>query len=116
MSTLKLKKRLKVKRRIRKNVFGTASKPRLSVFRSNKQIYGQLIDDESQRTIMAFSSAKAGDLTGNKVAQAYEVGKQLGAQAVSNGVSEVVFDRNGYIYHGRVKSFGDGAREGGLKF
>ena len=91
MSTVKNKKRLKVKRRIRKNVFGTASKPRLSVFRSNKQIYGQLIDDENQRTIMAFSSAKAGDLSGNKVAQAYEVGKQLGAQAVSNGVEEVVF-------------------------
>ena len=95
MSTVKFKKRLKVKRRIRKNVFGTASKPRLSVFRSNKQIYGQLIDDENQRTIMAFSSAKAADLSGNKVAQAYEVGKQLGAQAVSNGVEEVVFDRNG---------------------
>ena len=62
MSTVKNKKRLKVKRRIRKNVFGTASKPRLSVFRSNKQIYGQLIDDENQRTIMAFSSAKAGEI------------------------------------------------------
>jgi large subunit ribosomal protein L18 len=116
MSTLKIKKRLKVKRRIRKKVFGTASKPRLSVYRSNKQIYGQLIDDDSQRTILAYSSAKAGDLSGNKVDQAFEVGKQLAEQAISNGVNEVVFDRNGYVYHGRVKSFGDGAREGGLKF
>jgi len=116
MSTLKIKKRLKVKRRVRKNVFGTASKPRLSVFRSNKQIYGQLINDEEQKTILAFSSMKSDDVSGNKVAQAFEVGKQLAAQAISNGIEEVVFDRNGYVYHGRVKSFGDGAREGGLKF
>ncbi len=85
-------------------------------FEATSRSMVSLIDDENQRTIMAFSSAKAGEIAGNKVAQAYEVGKQLGAQAVSNGVEEVVFDRNGYIYHGRVKSFGDGAREGGLKF
>jgi large subunit ribosomal protein L18 len=116
MATVKVNKRLKVKRRIRKNVFGTASKPRLSVFRSNKQIYGQLIDDEAQKTLLAFSSQKAGELNGTKVEQAFEVGKKLAENAVSNGIESVVFDRNGYIYHGRVKSFGDGAREGGLKF
>lgn len=116
MSTLKIKKRLKVKRRIRKNVFGTASKPRLSVFRSNKQIYGQLINDEDQKTVLAFSSMKAEEAKGTKVEQAFAVGKQLAEQAVSNGIEQVVFDRNGYVYHGRVKSFGDGAREGGLKF
>ncbi len=116
MSTVKVKKRLKVKRRIRKNIFGTASKPRLSVFRSNKQIYGQIINDEDQKTMISFSSISADENTGTKVEQAYEIGKKLGEQAVSNGIEQVVFDRNGYIYHGRVKSFGDGAREGGLKF
>lgn len=116
MSSLKLKKRQKVKRRVRKNIFGTASKPRLSVFRSNKQIYGQLINDEEQTTLISFSSLKAGELEGNKVTQAFEVGKKLAEQAVSNGIEQVIFDRNGYLYHGRIKSFGDGAREGGLKF
>jgi large subunit ribosomal protein L18 len=116
MSKAKNHNRLKVKRRIRRTINGTASKPRLTVFRSNKQIYGQLVDDETQQTVMAFSSLKAGELSGNKVEQAFEVGKQLAQQAIGNGIEEVVFDRNGYLYHGRIKSFSDGAREGGLKF
>ncbi|MCB9263046.1 MAG: 50S ribosomal protein L18 [Flavobacteriales bacterium] len=115
MTALKVEKRLKIKRRVRKNIFGTASKPRLSVFRSNKEIYGQIIDDVEQKTLLAVSS-RTTDVSGNKVEQAYAIGKKLGEQAVSNGIEVVIFDRNGYLYHGRVKNFADGAREGGLKF
>ena len=114
MSTVN--KRLRAKRRVRKNIFGTASRPRLSIFRSNKQIYGQIINDEDQKTLISFSSLKSGEISGTKIEQAYEVGKKLAEEAVSNGIQEVIFDRNGYVYHGRIKSFGDGAREGGLKF
>ncbi|MBI1305404.1 MAG: 50S ribosomal protein L18 [Bacteroidetes bacterium] len=118
MSNAKVQRRLKVKRRVRKNVFGTAQKPRLSVFRSNKQIYGQLIDDLGQKTILSVSSAigEIDEATENKVAKSFKTGKALAEKAVANGIEEVVFDRNGYLYHGRVKSFADGAREGGLKF
>lgn len=117
MPTKKVLQRQKVKRRTRKNIWGTAEKPRLSVFRSNKQIYGQLINDDLGVTILSASSrdeAIASD--GNKVEQANRVGKALGEKAVANGVSTIVFDRNGYLYHGRVKSFAEGAREAGLKF
>lgn len=117
MAFSKLNRRAKIKRRIRKKISGTTSVPRLSVFRSNKQIYAQLIDDTKGVTLVAASSYKnkSADKK-NKSDQAGVVGKEIAAKAVKAGVESVVFDRNGYLYHGRVKSLADSAREGGLKF
>jgi large subunit ribosomal protein L18 len=108
------------KRRVRRRLFGTADRPRLTVFRSNKNIYAQIIDDTAGRTIVAASSmdkAVRGELTygGNKVAAAV-VGKKLAEIAIRAGIRKVVFDRNGYAYHGRVKQLAAAAREGGLEF
>lgn len=117
MAFSKLNRRAKIKRRIRKKVFGTSNTPRLSVFRSNKQIYAQLIDDLSGTTLASASSYKnseVGKVT--KIEQACIVGKQLAEKATKAGISSVVFDRNGYLYHGRVKSLANSAREAGLKF
>ncbi len=111
----KLYNRTRVKYRIRKKVSGTSQKPRLSVFRSNKEIYCQLIDDVNGVTI-ASASSKGLKLPGTKIAVALEVGKSLASKAKSVGIETVVFDRGGYLYHGRVKSLADGAREGGLIF
>jgi large subunit ribosomal protein L18 len=111
----KTEKRNKIKARIRSRVFGTPEKPRLSVFRSNKQIYAQLIDDVHGKTLAAASSSAIGDKI-NKTEQAAQVGKAIAEKAVQAGLSVVVFDRNGYLYHGRVKNLAEGAREGGLKF
>jgi len=118
MPAAKVLRREKIKRRVRKNIFGTQAKPRLSVYRSNKQIYGQLIDDENGVTLGAASSriVEIDKASEPKSQKAFMAGKALGEKAVANGIEEVVFDRNGYLYHGRVKSFADGAREGGLKF
>lgn len=110
----KAQRRAKIKRRSRSKVLGTAEMPRLCVFRSNKAIYAQLIDDTKGETILAVSSK--GITEGNKSEQATEVGKQLAEKAKANGIEEVRFDRNGYVYHGRVKNLAEGAREGGLKF
>ncbi len=114
----KLSRRLKIKYRVRKRLFGTDEKPRLSVFRSNKQIYVQLINDDKGSTIVAASSAEKAmaDKKGTKSDVAKEVGKLIAEKAKQAGIETVVFDRNGYLYHGRVKSLADGAREGGLKF
>ena len=110
-------KRKKVKMRIRKTVNGTATRPRFTVFRSNKEIYGQLIDDTAGKTIIAASSIeKAFSKEGNKVEISKEVGKLIAERAIAAGIKDVVFDRNGYIYHGRVKAIAEGARENGLKF
>lgn len=111
----KVASRKRIQRRIRKKISGTASKPRLSVFRSNKQIYCQLIDDLNAVTLTSATSKDAG-LTGNSVEVAKEVGKLIASKASAVGITEVVFDRSGYLYHGRVKSLAEGAREGGLKF
>jgi large subunit ribosomal protein L18 len=117
MANRKVLRRAKIKRRIRKKVFGTSSIPRLSVFRSNKQIYAQLIDDLTGKTIASSGSLKNDDAgKGNKTAQATVVGKGIAEKAKESGVETVVFDRNGYLYHGRVKSLAESAREGGLKF
>jgi large subunit ribosomal protein L18 len=118
MANKKLLKRLKVKRRVRKKVFGTAETPRMSVFRSNKEIYVQLIDDINGATLLSASS-RDGELKSgaeSKIDVAAQVGKALAEKATANGIENVVFDRNGYLYHGRVKSLAEGAREGGLKF
>lgn len=116
MAFSKLERRAKIKRRIRKNISGTSSMPRLSVFRSNKQIYAQIIDDTTGKTLVSASSYNNENAKGNKVEQAAAVGKLIAEKAVQAGIESVVFDRNGYLYHGRVKSLADSAREGGLKF
>lgn len=117
MALDKVAKRAKIKRRIRKNVFGTSEQPRLSVFRSNKQIYAQVIDDNNGVTLASASSYNNKAIDGkSKTEAAAIVGKDVAEKALKAGVSAVVFDRNGYQYHGRVKSLADGAREGGLKF
>ena len=106
--------------RVRKNVFGTTERPRLSVFRSDKHIYAQLIDDLAGKTLIAISSAKGdvrGDMkNGGNVAAAKKVGAAIAARAKELGVTKVAFDRGGRMYHGRVKALADAAREGGLKF
>jgi large subunit ribosomal protein L18 len=100
--------------RVRKKVSGTADRPRLVVFRSDKHIYAQLVDDDAGRTIATVSTLKVG--SGKKTEKASEVGKQVAAVAKDKGITRVVFDRGGYKYHGRVKAVADGAREGGLEF
>jgi large subunit ribosomal protein L18 len=114
----KVERRLKIKYRIRKTVNGTSVRPRMSVFRSNKQIYVQLVDDLSGNTLVAASSADKAfeESKGNKIEQAERVGKLVAEKAKAAGIEEVVFDRNGYLYHGRVKSLAEAARKGGLKF
>ena len=114
MTTKKEQRRLKIKFRIRKSVNGTAERPRLSVFRSNKQIYAQVINDLTGTTLVSASSLGLEKLA--KSEQAQKVGALLAEKAKAAGVEKVVFDRNGYLYHGRVKALADAAREGGLKF
>lgn len=118
MATEKILSRLKIKKRVRSKVSGTTEKPRLSVYRSNSEIYCQLIDDTQGKTLLAMSStSKKIELgKGNKSEKSFELGKKLAETAVSNGISKVVFDRNGYLYHGRVRRLAEGAREGGLIF
>ncbi len=109
--------RLRRHRRVRGKVRGTAGRPRLAVFRSNRGIFAQLVDDDGGRTLAASSWIDLPkSFKGDKSAQAVEVGKRLAAAAKKAGVESVVFDRGGYLYHGRVKALADGAREGGLQF
>jgi large subunit ribosomal protein L18 len=104
-------------RRIRGKVAGTAERPRLAVFRSNKGIFAQLVDDQSGRTLAGASwLGLPKSFKGNRIEQAAEVGKAVAAAAKKAGIETVVFDRGGYLYHGRVKALADGAREGGLQF
>ena len=117
MSTLTTREaRLRRHRRIRGKVAGTAARPRLAVFRSNKGIFAQLVDDENAVTVAAASWLQLKSFSGNKTEQAAEVGKALAKAAKAAGVETCVFDRGGYLYHGRVKALADGAREGGLQF
>ncbi len=111
----KTARRERIKRGIRGKVTGTSARPRLTVFRSNTAIYAQIIDDEQARTLASASSLTADKKTAN-VADAHQVGKQLAERAFEKGITRVVFDRNGYLYHGKVKSLAEGAREGGLEF
>ena len=114
MTTNKVERRIKIKYRIRKSVSGTAERPRMSVFRSNKQIYVQVINDIEGKTLAAASSLGLEAMP--KIEQAAKVGELLAKKAQEAGVKSVVFDRNGYLYHGRVKSLADAARKGGLNF
>jgi len=110
-------RRLKIRRRIRKTITGSSERPRMNVFRSNKQIYVQLVDDLKGHTIVSASSQEESIASQklNKVEQSALVGKLIAEKAKEAGISEVVFDRNGYLYHGRVKSLAEAARKGGLK-
>lgn len=117
MALSKLERRQRIKHRIRKIVVGTETQPRLSVFRSNKEIYAQLIDDNSGKTLVSVSSRdKEINATGTKIDVAKTVGKAIAEKAAKIGIDAVAFDRNGFLYHGRVKALADAAREAGLKF
>jgi large subunit ribosomal protein L18 len=108
--------RLRRHRRVRGKVEGTAQRPRLAVFRSNRGIFAQLVDDSTGRTLAGASWTALQDFKGDKSDQAKEVGLRVAWAAKAAGIEAVVFDRGGYLYHGRVKALADGAREGGLKF
>lgn len=114
MTTKKINRRIKIKYRIRKKVNGTAERPRMTVFRSNKQIYVQIINDLEGKTLASASSL--GLETMPKIQQAQKVGEMVAEKAKAAGITTVVFDRNGYLYHGRVKELADAARKGGLNF
>lgn len=119
MALTKNKRRERIKYRIRKRFIGTPQQPRMSVFRSNQHIYAQVIDDVTGKTLVAASSLEKGIIEKkdiDKKEQAKLVGLAIAQKAKAAGIEKVVFDRNGYLYHGRVKSLADSAREGGLKF
>lgn len=116
MAFSKIARRAKIKKRIRKNLSGTATLPRLTVFRSNKQIYAQVVNDLKGETLVSASSQGVKECENlPKIEQAKYVGKLIAEKAIKANIAAVKFDRNGYLYHGRVKSLAEGAREGGLK-
>jgi large subunit ribosomal protein L18 len=115
MAITKTERRKRIKLRIRKKIRGTAERPRISIFRSNSQIYAQLIDDVAGQTLASSSSVELKAM-GKKTEAASQVGKSLAEKAKGAGIANVVFDRSGYQYHGRVKALAEGAREGGLNF
>ncbi len=114
--TLKAARRRRVKRSVRKRVHGTRERPRLTVFRSNRHIYAQLVDDISGTTLASASSLAEAELTGSSLEVGQAVGKTLAARAREAGIQSAIFDRNGYRYLGRVRALAEGAREGGLAF
>jgi large subunit ribosomal protein L18 len=117
MTLDKSSKRIKIKARIRSKISGSMERPRLAVFRSNQSIYAQLIDDLSGVTLVSVSSSSNSDsVKVPKVELSKEVGKKLALLAIEKGINSVVFDRGGYLYHGRIKALAEGAREGGLNF
>jgi len=116
MAKQKEDRRLRIKKRIRKKISGNESRPRLSVFRSNSAIYAQIIDDTKGITLASATSREIADRKSVNLELAGQVGKLIAQKAAEKGISAVTFDRNGYLYHGKVKSFADGAREGGLQF
>jgi large subunit ribosomal protein L18 len=118
MALNKKERRTRIKLKTRKRIAGTTDSPRLNVYRSNSEIYAQLVDDKAGKTLLAVGSVEKSIKSAkvNKIEKAKLVGKLIAEKAVANGITSVVFDRNGFLYHGRVKSLADGAREGGLKF
>jgi large subunit ribosomal protein L18 len=109
-------RRQRIKLGIRHKIEGTPARPRLSVFKSNKVIYAQLVDDSKGHTLLAASSKDVKEKGGVNLEISKNVGKKVAEQAIANGIKEIVFDRNGYLYHGNIKALAEGAREGGLKF
>jgi large subunit ribosomal protein L18 len=119
MALTKRERRLKIKQRIRKRIRGTGERPRMTVFRSNKQIYVQLVNDLTGETVVSASSKNKEVADKNNVTKAEQaklVGKLVAERSLAKGISNVVFDRNGYLYHGRIRMLAESAREGGLKF
>ena len=118
MAVTKQERRTKIKLKLRKSIKGTTAAPRLSVYRSNSEIYAQLVDDKGGKTLLAVGSVDKSISASkvSKIEKAKLVGKLIAEKAVASGITAVVFDRNGFLYHGRVKSLAEGAREGGLKF
>lgn len=116
MSTKKLKGRIRRKRRIRKKIFGTSQRPRLTVFRSSRHIYAQIIDDTQGRTLVSASTLEKEGKAGCNKPNATEVGKRLSGRAKAAKIETVLFDRNGFLFHGCVKALADAARENGLRF
>ena len=116
MQHSKIRRRIKRKTRIRTRIIGTNARPRVAVFRSNKGMFVQFIDDSEQVTLLGVADLGKSDVKTNKVKRALEFGKLLASQAKEKKISAVVFDRSGYAYHGRVKALAEGLREGGLKF
>jgi large subunit ribosomal protein L18 len=109
-------RRARIKAGVRKKLSGTTERPRLSVFRSNRGLYVQIIDDLKGVTLVAASTSELGEKTGLNIESSKSVGKKIAEKAISNGIQTIVFDRNGYLYHGNIKALAEGAREGGLKF
>jgi large subunit ribosomal protein L18 len=109
-------RRKRIKLSIRHKIEGTSARPRLSVFKSNKAIYAQLVDDSKGHTLLAASSKDIKENGGVNLELSKNVGKKVAEQAIASGIKEIVFDRNGYLYHGNIKALAEGAREGGLKF
>lgn len=116
MATKKNDRRLRIKRGIRQKLRGTAERPRLSVYKSNTAIYAQLIDDSKGHTLAFASSSEVTDKKNVDIEASKSVGKKIAEKATESGINAVVFDRNGYLYHGKVKALADGAREAGLNF
>lgn len=117
MALTKTQKRNRIKNRVRGKISGSAELPRLSVYKSNKEIYAQLVDDNGGKTLASASSREKGiDAKGTKSEISAAVGKKIAEKAIAAGIENIVFDRNGFVYHGRVKALADGAREAGLKF
>jgi large subunit ribosomal protein L18 len=116
MSINKEKRRLKIRKSIRSKISGTKERPRVSIFKSNKAIYSQIIDDMSGNTLVSCSSVDINKFGKNNIESSKEVGIKLAEKAKKKGIKMVLFDRGGYVYHGKIKSFADGAREGGLIF
>ncbi|HEY9007300.1 50S ribosomal protein L18 [Ohtaekwangia sp.] len=109
-------RRTRIKAGVRKKISGTSDRPRLSVFRSNRGLYVQIIDDSKGVTVASASTSELGEKTSLNVESSKNVGKKIAEKAIATGVQSIVFDRNGYLYHGNIKALAEGAREGGLKF
>jgi large subunit ribosomal protein L18 len=116
MAGKNLERRARIKAGVRKKISGTAERPRLSVFRSNRGLFVQIIDDLKGVTLVSASTTELGDKAKLNIESSKNVGKKLAEKAAAAGVSSIVFDRNGYLYHGNIKALAEGAREGGLKF
>ena len=116
MANVKTERRARIKMGVRKRLEGTTERPRLSVFKSNSAIYAQLIDDSKGSTLVAASSVELDKKGGVNMAISKSVGKKVAEKALASGVSTIVFDRNGFLYHGNIKALAEGAREAGLKF
>ncbi|HKZ37799.1 MAG TPA: 50S ribosomal protein L18 [Chryseolinea sp.] len=109
-------RRERIKKGVRKKISGTTERPRLSVFRSNNGLYVQIIDDLKGVTVASASTGELGEKVGLNIENSKNVGKKIAEKALASGIETIVFDRNGYLYHGNIKAFAEGAREGGLKF